>query len=206
MTSIPPTQPPGWYYAQGDPPGTQRYWDGVQWQGGPQAIPGAEASGGMGMGVFNKSHLASPWLRLVARIIDAILVFIPSFLIGSLLGGTEPTGDSFSSIAFNTSGSAILAGLIGGLIGLAYEYFFLAKDGATLGKKAVSIKVVLEDGSPLGSNGAMRRLALAAIGVVPLVGGLVGIVVFLATIVMIFADDRRQVPADKIAKSLVIKD
>jgi uncharacterized membrane protein YhaH (DUF805 family) len=27
---------PGWYYAQGDPPGTQRYWDGVQWVGEPQ--------------------------------------------------------------------------------------------------------------------------------------------------------------------------
>lgn len=23
-------QPAGWYYAEGDPPGTQRYWDGAQ--------------------------------------------------------------------------------------------------------------------------------------------------------------------------------
>ncbi len=28
---------PGWYYAEGDPPGTQRFWDGSQWVGGPQA-------------------------------------------------------------------------------------------------------------------------------------------------------------------------
>ena len=27
---------PGWYYAEGDPPGTQRFWDGSQWVGGPQ--------------------------------------------------------------------------------------------------------------------------------------------------------------------------
>jgi len=33
--------PPGWYPAEGDPPGTQRYWDGGQWQGGPQAVPAA---------------------------------------------------------------------------------------------------------------------------------------------------------------------
>jgi uncharacterized RDD family membrane protein YckC len=30
--------PAGWYYAPGDPEGTQRYWDGAQWIGDPQAI------------------------------------------------------------------------------------------------------------------------------------------------------------------------
>lgn len=35
------TQPPGWYYAEGDPPGTQRYWDGAQWIGDPQTALGA---------------------------------------------------------------------------------------------------------------------------------------------------------------------
>ena len=69
----------------------------------------------------------------------------------------------------------------------------------------MNIKVVLEDGSPLGSDGAMRRLILAAIGIVPFIGGIVGFVVGIATIIMIFTDDRRQVPADKVAKSLVIK-
>lgn len=31
-------RPAGWYYAQGDPPGTQRYWDGSAWQGDPQPV------------------------------------------------------------------------------------------------------------------------------------------------------------------------
>ncbi len=31
-------RPAGWYYAQGDPPGTQRYWDGSSWQGEPQPV------------------------------------------------------------------------------------------------------------------------------------------------------------------------
>ncbi len=30
----------GWYYAQGDPIGTTRYWDGTQWTGGP--VPQAQ--------------------------------------------------------------------------------------------------------------------------------------------------------------------
>lgn len=37
--------PPGWYYADGDQPGTQRYWDGTQWQGGPQFAAGAPRPG-----------------------------------------------------------------------------------------------------------------------------------------------------------------
>ncbi|MCA9829419.1 MAG: DUF4282 domain-containing protein [Dehalococcoidia bacterium] len=42
--------PPGWRHAQGDPPGTERYWDGSRWQGDPRPVggsqdpPGGEAS------------------------------------------------------------------------------------------------------------------------------------------------------------------
>ncbi|MFT6761535.1 MAG: putative RDD family membrane protein YckC [Candidatus Aldehydirespiratoraceae bacterium] len=42
MTNIGGT-PAGWYYAPGDPEGTQRYWDGAQWIGEPQAVPQAPA-------------------------------------------------------------------------------------------------------------------------------------------------------------------
>lgn len=37
---------PGWYNAEGDPPGTTRYWDGDQWIGEPVTSP----SGGVGGG------------------------------------------------------------------------------------------------------------------------------------------------------------
>ncbi len=35
---------PGWYAAQGDPPGTVRWWDGAQWIGQPQVQPTVGAS------------------------------------------------------------------------------------------------------------------------------------------------------------------
>lgn len=38
MTGSMPT--PGWLYAEGDPPGTVRYWDGTAWQGEPR--PGGQ--------------------------------------------------------------------------------------------------------------------------------------------------------------------
>lgn len=33
---------PGWYHAEGDPPDTERFWDGSQWTEGPRPIGGAE--------------------------------------------------------------------------------------------------------------------------------------------------------------------
>ena len=34
---------PGWYPAEGDPPGTERYWDGSAWTDGPRPIGGGTA-------------------------------------------------------------------------------------------------------------------------------------------------------------------
>lgn len=34
---------PGWYHAEGDPPNTERYWDGSAWTDGPRPIVGSSA-------------------------------------------------------------------------------------------------------------------------------------------------------------------
>lgn len=39
MSDMSTSRGAGWYHAEGDPPGTQRYWDGAAWQGGPQVSP-----------------------------------------------------------------------------------------------------------------------------------------------------------------------
>ena len=39
-----PQTPPGWRHAEGDPPGTERYWDGHAWQGEPRPRGGAPVS------------------------------------------------------------------------------------------------------------------------------------------------------------------
>lgn len=43
--SPPPLQPPGWYFAHGDPPATNRWCDGTQWVGGPVASGGFDPFG-----------------------------------------------------------------------------------------------------------------------------------------------------------------
>ncbi len=35
---------PGWYHAEGDPPGTERYWDGTMWTEGPRPVGGFPAA------------------------------------------------------------------------------------------------------------------------------------------------------------------
>lgn len=52
--------PPGWYHAEGDAPGTHRYWDGSSWIGGPELVnqptipaPGAEPWSGGPSGGYN---------------------------------------------------------------------------------------------------------------------------------------------------------
>ncbi len=45
MTDQSGSSEPGWYYAEGDPPGTNRYWDGSQWRGGPRIISDGTAAG-----------------------------------------------------------------------------------------------------------------------------------------------------------------
>ena len=88
MSDQQPSQPPGWYHAQGDPPGTTRFWDGSQWQGGPQtaATPGygapqpgySQGYGGPGFGgaAFAEGSQAT----------TALVVGILSFVCCGVLG------------------------------------------------------------------------------------------------------------------------
>lgn len=60
MPGSQPSTPPGWYHAEGDPPGTQRYWDGFAWQGGPQTPPSAPSPGQWGTAPYGGGHPGFP--------------------------------------------------------------------------------------------------------------------------------------------------
>lgn len=204
MSTSPPTQPPGWYYAQGDPPGTQRYWDGVQWQGGPQAIPGAEPFGTSG--VAGGLQLAL-WRRLAARLIDFAILLLPSILLSVIFLGGAIGASALGGVGDDVSiGLQITVGLAVGFIGIAYEYFFHKNSGATPGKMAMSIKVVNEDGSALTSEAALKRVIVRATTVIPVIGGLFWLLATFVTCVLVLVDGRNQGISDKIAKTLVVMD
>ncbi len=176
--------PPGWYYAAGDPPGTQRYWDGAQWQGGPQPV----AAGPGAMAGTAANELAGPGQRLLARIVDILILIIPLGIVVAVFGQANFVG-----------------GLVTFLLAGAYEVYFLGTRGATIGKSVMNIKVVTEEYADIDYEVAVRRYAINILQVIPGVGQFLSGIVGLATIVMIFVDKRRQVPWDKIAKTVVVK-
>lgn len=224
--------PAGWYHAPGDPDGTQRYWDGAQWIGEPQAAspqaapqapqaplaPQAPASGqppqfspppqGAGAppgyqayGAPGAENLAEPWQRLVARLIDAIIVGIVNIVIGVIV-----------AVALDNVLGGIIASLIGVAIGLAYEIILTTKADATLGKKIFNMRIVNEaDGSRVDEQVMFRRMlpivAIGVIGAVPILGLLsipLGLAFVVLSLVWIFSDDKRRSVYDKAGKTIVI--
>ena len=148
------SQPPGWYHAQGDPPNTQRYWDGSQWQGGPQPVAAAAPSAGVpgSYGVATGGAPAESGARFVAFLIDAGIIvvgYFAVFIAAAILGAVSDT----------LGGIALTLGFLG-LLGLGiYNTLYLqGTTGQTIGKKQQGIKLInVETHQPVGIGMAFVR-------------------------------------------------
>ncbi|MCP5032026.1 MAG: RDD family protein [Actinomycetia bacterium] len=163
MTDSSATQPPGWYYAQGDPPGTQRYWDGSQWVGSPQAAQGAGAGepasyGQAGFAAGGAGNPAEYGSRVIAYLIDAgiVLAVYIVFAILALIAGAI------------SDGLGTLVGLVGLLayIGVLVWNTIIRQGttGQSIGKEQQNIKLVADaTGQPVGGGMAFVRLLVAGV-------------------------------------------
>ena len=87
--------------------------------------------------------------------------------------------------------------LVGPFVGALYSILLWVNwNGQTLGKKAMGIKVVKEDGKPLGYSEAVVRYVGYIISIIPL-----GLGYF-----WVIWDEKKQGFHDKIAKTLVVKE
>ena len=150
-------------------------------------------------------ELASPGRRLVARIIDvvimvAVAIFLTIVGVAGLVLGSETEADVLAAAA------ALFVGFGGfaffTIIVLLYEPTLIALRGQTLGKMAARIKVVrAEDGEVPGWGKAIGRWLLPGLLVlIPVVGGLLALLVYLS----LLWDDRRQGWHDKMGTTVVI--
>lgn len=176
-------QPAGWYYAAGDPPGTNRYWDGTQWQGAPQPVAAAPIAGQHGRGVRPAEY--GP--RFVAALINglaAIAAGVAGALVGALAGVVLDGAD--------------VIGVVIGFVGF-YVYnniYLLGTTGQNVGKKQQKIKLIVEStGQPIGVLSAFARLFIGAILTR----------IFLLDLIWIFIDDENRRLTDKIFKFNVIE-
>lgn len=191
MSGQPIAPPPGWYPAKGDPPGTQRYWNGTTWEGGPRPVPGVAVS--------DVLPLADLGRRVGARVIDLVIWVVIALVLDRIL------------VVLSFDGFGAMSSLVAGLAVSGYEAYMVGTAGATVGKRLIGLSVMNEDGSVVGMAGGIRRAALLVgltlLGLVPYLWVLSWLVIpllLLAGILMIYADDRQQTPWDKIGRTLVV--
>ena len=139
--------------------------------------------------------------RLAASILDSLIlgamVYAPIFA-GMFVGGLTGTGPD-TRLNFN---GAMLTGIGIGLIGfIAWCWLtivFVLRNGQSMAKKLLHIKVLRSNGSPvsLGRLFWLRNAANAALSIIPLYG--------LVDVLFIFGE-QRQCLHDKIADTIVVK-
>lgn len=144
--------------------------------------------------VWNASAGAAPvayggfWIRLVAYIIDAVLLGIVGAVLFSIFGIsiTEPDLENYDPTV----------NVVSFVIGLLYFALMESSErGATVGKMAMGLRVVTSDGQRLSFMNAVGRYFAKIVSAIILMIGFI----------MIAFTDRKRGLHDMIAGTLVIK-
>jgi uncharacterized RDD family membrane protein YckC len=166
-----------------------------QWQRNPYAVSPAVLANAQPLAQL---ALASRLVRLTAHLIDLLILsatLVP-FAIGLWLDVSEHLPPSYT----------ITGGVLTLVVGTAWAAFnlhLLSRNGQSIGKRLLSIKVVRRDGSPasLGRIFWLRNLVNGLPQLIPLAGQLYA----LLDALMIFSQTR-QCLHDQIADTQVIRD
>ncbi|MBL1080392.1 RDD family protein [Streptomyces actinomycinicus] len=169
------TEPPrygGGPYGGGGPPGGSPYGDspygggpGAPYPGGPYGAGGPQGGGYPGDPLAGMPPLADTGRRIVARLIDLILVGIVAFLVLVPLWLSVSESDTDLVV----TGKGFVVTVVSTVLYVAYDTLTTAKWGRTLGKKLLSLRVAnLTDGStPTARTSFVRALVLWGPSVVP---------------------------------------
>ncbi len=157
-----------------------------------------------------------PWKRLVARIIDGVILAIPNFILASILLTVNLNDCTFG----NLDGCRIsvvdyfMYGLIALVLNGAYYIGFVAFMGTTPGKMAFGLKIVQKNGQAPDIAVAVRRWIIdggtSALALIPIGAGrwlstvaVIGIGVYQLT--LLFSDPRQEDLYDKLGDTYVVK-
>ncbi|GAA0319538.1 RDD family protein [Actinoallomurus spadix] len=222
---LPPGQPyaaaPGPY--GGPPPGPYGA-PGQGWHGAPPAGPPPYPPGrphpAYGPPAPMDPTLAEWWQRLVARIVDGLILLVVTAplliwyfswylhkirdVLPSDPEGEEPPIGRLLHVEVRLMGYSLLVGLVSALIAFGYEAVATARWGRTLGKRVMHIKVVaLADRGAISGGTAVKRAAIYTLAPqVPSAGGLFAL---LNVLWLLWDKPYRQCLHDKIAHTVVVK-
>ena len=150
-------------------------------------LPGAP---GQPMGLVTGMNYAGFWIRVVAYIIDAIILGIIGAVIGAIFGVNYSSADAVQS-----SGARSAQGLS---LVIAFLYFagLWTAMGGSLGQRIFGMRVVdANSGAPIGfGKAALRALGLYISFLVCFIG-----------VIWVAFDARKQGWMDKIASTVVVR-
>ena len=219
----------GWPHQGTTQPGSGQWSAPGPWQGGGQA-PGPGPGGVYGQGLGQRRDvlpdgdvLAEWWRRLLARILDALLVGVLTLLVaipwwGDVLRvmadfldeATTGAGGAVDTTRFTEDLTAALfpVSLVSLVVSLVYEVGFLAWRSATPGKMILGTIVRRTGGAgPIGLATALRRqvisVATALMAFLPFLNILASMINILDPAWLLW-DPRRQALHDKVADTLVV--
>jgi uncharacterized RDD family membrane protein YckC len=97
--------------------------------------------------------LAASGKRVMARVIDLVIVLVPAGLLDWAAGGVH--GNDFSY------GRSAIGGVFTAVLGFLYEWWMTQSTGQTVGKKLMGLRAaMLSDGSVPTQNAAAARAAI----------------------------------------------
>ena len=181
---------------------------------GAPAFPNAAANNGAMFG----SNRPGAWKRLLALIIDSLLVHVVlngivmyAICGAELMDWFRATMNAESPDAVDVpypTGKVAISSLIMLIVWLAYRVIMETKKGATIGKMAIGARVISVNGQNLSAVDSLKRnswyILGAVLGLIPMVGGLVQLALYIAVGVTIGQSPENQSFTDKFANAYVV--
>jgi uncharacterized RDD family membrane protein YckC len=132
-------------------------------------------------------------IRIVAGIIDAIVLVVVFVVMSALFGDADSNGDDGSGFSVSLSGLPFILFIV-----ISFGYYFVLEaynQGQTLGKKLMGIRVVAVEGA-LDPGKVAIRTVLRIVD---------GFLFYLVAVIVIVVSQRKQRVGDMAAGTLVVK-
>ena len=188
----------GYYHAEGDAPGTVRYWDGTGWASDPMLPPpGAISAPG---GVFSQDRFGGVGIRIGAIVLDGIAFIVTAILVS--IPFAEDVSNADNSFEFQING---WAALLGPIAFLALTVALVAATGASPGKLMVGLRITTADGvTPPGYGPAALRSLPWALTLIPFLGIVIWFGIVITSLVTISNDNECRSVFDRISNTRVV--